>query len=97
MSSRNLTGTPSGTCLRHSERGPPAMRAGCFGRAAICSCCCGAMYAHQHGTPMLASWGYVGQVDADLCVGCGSCADDCPQEAIPLLRDPTKGEPLEIQ
>ena len=91
-----------------------------------CSCCCGAMYAHQHGTPMLASSGYVAQVDADLCAGCGTCADDCPfaaisvdvgvahvdaaacmgcgvcvahcpQEAITLVRDPARGEPLEIQ
>jgi Pyruvate/2-oxoacid:ferredoxin oxidoreductase delta subunit len=62
-----------------------------------CSCCCGAMYAHQHGTPMLASSGYVAQVDADLCVGCGTCADDCLQEAITLVRDPARGEPLEIQ
>ncbi len=66
---------------------------------AICNCCCGggAMYAHQHGTPMLTSSGYVAQVDADLCAGCGACADDCLQEAITLVRDPARGEPLEIQ
>jgi Pyruvate/2-oxoacid:ferredoxin oxidoreductase delta subunit len=91
-----------------------------------CSCCCGAMNAHRNGTPMLASSGYVAQVDADLCAACGTCADfcqfaalslsddhavvdlvacmgcgvcvaHCPQEAISLLRDPAKGEPLEIQ
>jgi heterodisulfide reductase subunit A-like polyferredoxin len=91
-----------------------------------CSCCCGAMQAHQHGTPMLASSGYVAQVDGDLCAGCGSCAEvcqfaaisvndgfahveasacmgcgvcvaHCPQEAVALVRDLTKGEPLEIQ
>jgi Pyruvate/2-oxoacid:ferredoxin oxidoreductase delta subunit len=91
-----------------------------------CSCCCGAMQAHQHGTPMLASSGYVAAVKADLCAACGSCTgscqfaaisvDDgfaridaaacmgcgvcvaqCPQEAVSLLRDPTKGEPLKIQ
>jgi len=84
------------------------------------------MNAHQNGTPMIASSGYVAQVDIELCAGCGSCAgvcqfgaisvDDglaeidavacmgcgvcvahCPQEAISLLRDVTKGEPLEIQ
>jgi Pyruvate/2-oxoacid:ferredoxin oxidoreductase delta subunit len=91
-----------------------------------CSCCCGAMEAQRNGTPMLASSGYVAQVDAELCAACGTCAeycqfaaisvDDgfaridaaacmgcgvcvahCPQEAISLLRDPAKGEPLEIQ
>jgi ferredoxin len=84
------------------------------------------MNAHRKGTPMLASSGYVAQVDAELCAGCGSCADvcqfaailvddglaridgaacmgcgvcvaQCPQEAIALVRDPAKGEPLEIQ
>jgi ferredoxin len=91
-----------------------------------CACCCGAMQAHQHGTPMLASSGFVARVDAELCAACGSCADSCqfaaisvydgfaridasvcmgcgvcvsqcPQEAISLLRDPAKGEPLDIQ
>ena len=91
-----------------------------------CSCCCGAMQAHQRGTPMLASSGYVAQVDVELCAACGTCADfcqfaaisvddgfaeidaaacmgcgvcvaHCPQEAISLLREPAKGEPLEIQ
>jgi Pyruvate/2-oxoacid:ferredoxin oxidoreductase delta subunit len=91
-----------------------------------CSCCCGAMNAHRNGTPMLASSGYVAQVDADLCAACGTCADycqfaaisvddgfahvdaaacmgcgvcvaHCPQDAVSLLRDATKGEPLEIQ
>jgi hypothetical protein len=40
-----------------------------------CACCYGAMQARQHGTPMLASSGYVAIVDADLCAGCGLCAD----------------------
>jgi ferredoxin len=30
-------------------------------------------------------------------MGCGVCVAQCPQEAISLLRDPAKGEPLEIQ
>ena len=91
-----------------------------------CACCCGAMQAHRHGTPMLASSGYVSLVDADLCVGCGICADfcqfgalsvedgiasvdtaacmgcgvcvpKCTQEALSLVRDPARGEPLEIR
>jgi ferredoxin len=91
-----------------------------------CACCCGAMQAHQNGTPMLASSGYVSRVDADLCVGCGICADDCQfsalsvqdgtaivdvaacmgcgvcvtrckEGALTLMRDPSRGEPLEIR
>jgi heterodisulfide reductase subunit A-like polyferredoxin len=84
------------------------------------------MNTHRNGTPMLASSGYVAQVDAELCTGCGTCGETCqfeaiavdngyacvdfaacmgcgvcvahcPQEAIELVRDPAKGEPLEIQ
>ena len=90
-----------------------------------CSCCCGAMQAHQNGTPMLASSGYLCQVDlitciacricADYCqfhalslgedacsvdmkacMGCGVCVSKCDQGAISLVRDPQRGEPLEI-
>lgn len=47
-----------------------------------CACCCGAMQAHQHGTPMLASSGYVSTVDTDRCIGCGTCVDFCQFHAI---------------
>jgi len=49
-----------------------------------CSCCCAAIHAHQSGTPMLASSGYVAQVDEDQCVACGLCADYCQFEALSL-------------
>jgi ferredoxin len=42
-----------------------------------CACCCGAMQAQQRGTPMLASSGYVNQVDEALCIGCGDCIETC--------------------
>jgi ferredoxin len=90
-----------------------------------CSCCCGAMQAWRNGTPMLASSGYVSQVDSALCIACGVCVETCPfgalemgeesvlvsqgicmgcgvcvssceQGAISLLRDASKGEPLEL-
>jgi ferredoxin len=52
-----------------------------------CKCCCGAMQAHRHGTPMLASSGYVSQVDTDLCMGCGDCADYCQFGALEVTDD----------
>ena len=91
-----------------------------------CACCCGAMQAWRHGTPMLASSGYISRVDTELCVGCGTCSGfcqfgalslngatvtvdtvlcmgcgacvpKCPEGALALVREPTKGEPLEIR
>ena len=47
-----------------------------------CSCCCGAMQAHQHGTPMLASSGYTARVDEGLCIGCGDCSEFCQFNAL---------------
>lgn len=90
-----------------------------------CSCCCGAMQAHQNGVPMLASSGYACVVDESLCIGCGDCnrycqfdalqlvdyysvvdvekcmgcgvcISKCEQGALSLVKDPSKGEPLEI-
>jgi ferredoxin len=91
-----------------------------------CACCCGGMQAWRNGVPMVASSGYVSQVDVDRCVGCGTCVDVCPFEAVvecdglvavdvercmgcgvcvakcevgalSLVREPRKGEPLEIE
>ncbi len=52
-----------------------------------CSCCCGAMDAHFHGTPMLASSGYLSQVDEDLCIGCAECVDFCQFGAITMMDE----------
>ncbi len=49
-----------------------------------CACCCGAMKAHQNGIPMLASSGYVCEVDEIACVGCGECLESCQFGAISL-------------
>jgi heterodisulfide reductase subunit A-like polyferredoxin len=84
------------------------------------------MQAHRNGTPMLASSGYVSQVqveacvgcgkcgqycqfdaislngghavvDAAACMGCGACVSQCARGALSLVRDPAKGEPLQIE
>ncbi len=55
---------------------------------AICNCCagcCGAIQAHRNGTPMLASSGYVSQVDEDLCIGCSDCSPYCQFEALEVV------------
>jgi ferredoxin len=49
-----------------------------------CSCCCGAMQAQRNGTPMLASSGYLAQIDESLCIGCEECASACPFNALAL-------------
>lgn len=50
-----------------------------------CSCCCGAINAHRNGTPMLASSGYVSEVDHELCIGCGMCSEFCQFDAIKVV------------
>ena len=47
-----------------------------------CECCCGAMNAYRNGTPMLASSGYICEVDDQICIGCGTCEDICQFRAI---------------
>jgi NAD-dependent dihydropyrimidine dehydrogenase PreA subunit len=90
-----------------------------------CKCCCGAMQSHKSGNPMLASSGYLAQVEPDFCtgcescrevcqfealaldgyvmsvneqacMGCGVCVERCSQGALSLVREISKGEPLEI-
>jgi len=47
-----------------------------------CACCCGALQSQRNGTPMLASSGYLCQVDETLCIGCGECHDYCQFNAL---------------
>jgi len=39
----------------------------------------------------------VSVVDVDACMGCGVYKAHCESGAVPLVRDHSKGEPLEIQ
>jgi heterodisulfide reductase subunit A-like polyferredoxin len=36
-------------------------------------------------------------IDVAACMGCGVCVAHCSQAALSLLREPGKGEPLEIR
>lgn len=47
-----------------------------------CRCCCGGLEAMRHGVPMVASSGFVADVDELYCIGCGDCAAACPFHAI---------------
>lgn len=48
-----------------------------------CKCCCGGIDAMvNHGIPMMASSGYVAQVDDEICTGCGACETACAFAAI---------------
>jgi Fe-S-cluster-containing hydrogenase component 2 len=67
------------SCVRHYK---DAMLGLFYAIGNCCAGCCGAMQAHQHDTPILASSGFVAQVDAELCAACGSCADSCQFAAI---------------
>lgn len=50
-----------------------------------CKCCCGSIEAMiKHGIPMLASSGYVAQVDKGLCTACGTCVDACSFDAVSI-------------
>jgi heterodisulfide reductase subunit A-like polyferredoxin len=48
-----------------------------------CKCCCGAVEVMtRHDIPMIASAGFVAQVNVERCAGCGSCQRTCAFDAI---------------
>ena len=61
----------------------------------ICNCCkdcCGTFELWRGGTmPMINSTNYISSIDQDLCVGCGTCVERCPTDAIEL-NDENKAE-----
>ena len=46
-----------------------------------------AIGAHDDGKP---------KIDSKKCMGCGVCVDACPAGALKLARDPSRGDPLDI-
>jgi NAD-dependent dihydropyrimidine dehydrogenase PreA subunit len=50
-----------------------------------CKCCCGGIETMvKHGSPAMASSGYVAKVNKAICVGDGVCAKVCPFNAIKI-------------
>jgi len=50
-----------------------------------CKCCCGGIELMvKYGSPVMASSGYVAEVDAESCSNCGICVDTCPFGALSM-------------
>jgi Pyruvate/2-oxoacid:ferredoxin oxidoreductase delta subunit len=55
-----------------------------------CKCCCGGLEAMtKYGVPMVASSGYVAQVDEAACIACHDCEEACPFDAITVYARST--------
>lgn len=57
----------------------------------LCNCCrdcCGTFDLWRKGvTPMVNSTNYLSNINQELCVGCGTCVENCPVDAIELNGD----------
>ena len=50
-----------------------------------CKCCCTVLSFHHRGlAPMNTLTSYLAKVNEESCVGCGTCVEKCPMEAIDL-------------
>ncbi len=53
-----------------------------------CKCCCGGIQAMKNsGALLLASSGFVAEIDRHTCSLCGSCVDACPFDALAMRDD----------
>ncbi|TFF89429.1 MAG: 4Fe-4S dicluster domain-containing protein [Promethearchaeota archaeon] len=53
-----------------------------------CKCCCDTFNLWRMGaTPIINSTNYLSQIDQEICVGCGTCVERCPMDAISLNDD----------
>ncbi|MEN8242604.1 MAG: 4Fe-4S binding protein, partial [Chloroflexota bacterium] len=49
------------------------------------------MNMHKNGTPMLASSGYVAEINQELCISCWTCEPYCQFGALMLTDEATSG------
>jgi ferredoxin len=50
-----------------------------------CKCCCGILELYHRGlAPINTLSSYLAKVNEDNCIGCGTCVEKCPMEAINL-------------
>ena len=61
-------------------------------RCAVCGACARAC---PFGAASVADGAL--QIDVSRCMGCGICVSTCPRDALRLVRDPSKPEPLDIR
>ncbi len=56
-----------------------------------CKCCCGGFLGYHKGSaPVHTLSSYMAKINKDKCVGCGTCVEKCPMEAIELNNDSAK-------
>ncbi len=57
-----------------------------------CKCCCGTFNLYKDGVlPTVNLTNYLSKVDQNICIGCGTCVEKCPLDAI-SLNDDNKAE-----
>jgi Pyruvate/2-oxoacid:ferredoxin oxidoreductase delta subunit len=52
-----------------------------------CKCCCGGISNMRRGVAMVASSGYVAEIDAEACAHCYDCVPACPFDALTQTDD----------
>jgi ferredoxin len=67
----------------HSAWFKDAMLNRFFAICNCCQCCCAGIEAMtKYGIPIMASSGFIAELDRDLCNQCGACVDACPFHAL---------------
>jgi len=80
----------------HSAWFKDAMQDRFYAICNCCKCCCGGIEAMtKYGIPMMASSGYVAELDLNLCNLCGACVDNCPFDAL-SMHDSTVARSWEL-